>query len=162
MKETNYADLTEIQRKLVDSAYFATEDAYSPYSNFKVGAALLTSSDRIITGANVENSAYPDSICAERAAILRANAMGFRVYKSIAVVAKVGDEPTKQITAPCGSCRQVIYEFSQIAGSDIEIILSTSEPDKTENRIIITSINELLPEGFGPSDLGIDVTKFRK
>lgn len=162
MKEVNYFELTEMQKSLIDAAYSATQTSYSPYSNFRVGAALLTDKDTIITGSNVENSAYPSSICAERAAILRSNVMGFRVYKAIAIVAKAGDEPTKEITAPCGSCRQVIYEFSQIAGEDVEVILSTSEEDKTKNKVIITSIHELLPLGFGPKDLGIDLSKFRK
>ena len=134
------------------------ENSYNPYSKFFVGAALLTKEDEIITGTNVENAAYGDAICAERSAIVRANAMGHRIFKSIAIITKGEGFDTTEPSAPCGSCRQVLYEFSQIAEKDLEIILSSTKKDKIE----VTSINELVPSGFGPKDLGIDVKKYQE
>ena len=83
MKKVSYADLSPSQKKLVDAAALAKETAYNPYSRFFVGAALLTRDGEVITGSNVENAAYGESICAERAAILRANAMKQRIYTAI-------------------------------------------------------------------------------
>lgn len=158
MKTTTYKYLSELQRRLVDTAATAMETTYNPYSHFYVGAALLTHDGKIITGSNVENAAYGDCICAERAALLRANAMGNRQYKSIAVIARGEDTETKEITAPCGSCRQMLYEASQVSENDLEVIMSTTNKGK----IVISSISELLPLAFGPKDLGIDVQKYQK
>jgi len=158
MKPKTYEKLSEIQKKLLDEAEKVMPNSYNPYSNFFVGAALLTQDDKIITGTNVENAAYGNCICAERAAILRANAMGYRRFKAIAVIAKGLDFDTKEVTTPCGSCRQMLYEASQISGKDLEVIMSTTKKDK----IIISSISELLPLAFGPTDLGIDIKKYRK
>ena len=105
----------------------------------------------------VENAAYGSTICAERAAILAANAQGYRAFDSLAIIARGADFEASDVTAPCGSCRQNLYEVSQIAGRDLEVVLSTTKKDK----IILTSIKELLPLGFGPRDLGIDVSRFR-
>ncbi|MCL4458426.1 MAG: cytidine deaminase [Chloroflexi bacterium] len=163
MKTTTYNALNETQKRLLDAAEKATENAYNPYSHFSVGAALLTQDDQIIAAANVENTGMA-SICAERAAICRANAMGHRMFKAVAIIArgsKFGspvDLATQEVTSPCGSCRQMLYEFAQVSGRDLETILSTTKKDK----IVLTSINELLPLAFGPKDLGIDVTEYQK
>lgn len=158
MKSIAFKDLSELQKKLVDEAAETMKTAYNPYSHFYVGAALLTRDDQIITGSNVENAAYGSSICAERSALLRANAMGHGQFKSIAIITKTEDADTKQISAPCGSCRQMLYEASQVSEQDLEIIMSTTKKDK----IVISSINELLPLAFGPKDIGIDVKKYQK
>lgn len=158
MKTTTYEKLTEIEKKLLDEAEKAMENSYSPYSNFFVGAAILTKDNKMITGTNVENAAYGNCICAERGAILRANAMGHRTYKAIAIIAKGKDFDTKQVTAPCGSCRQMLYESSQVSELDLKVIMSTTKKDK----IIIASINELLPLAFGPKELEIDIKKYQK
>lgn len=158
MKRTTYEGLSKIQKRLLEAAEKIMPNSYNPYSNFFVGAALLTHDDKIVTGTNVENAAYGNCICAERVAILRANAMGYRRFKAIAVIGKGQDFDTTKVTAPCGSCRQMLYEASQISGNDIEVIMSTTKKDK----IIISSINELLPLAFGPADLGIDIKKYRK
>lgn len=158
MKNINYNELSDIQKKLVDEAAIAMETAYNPYSNFYVGAALLTHDDMIITGSNVENSAYGSSICAERSALLRANIMGNRTFQSLAVIGRGDTFDAMEPTAPCGSCRQMIFEASQLGGNDIEIILSNTKKDK----IIVTSIIELLPLAFGPKDMNIDIGKYRK
>ena len=157
MKEIKYDDLFSVEKELLSEAERAMEGAYNPYSNFFVGAAVLTKEGKIISGSNVENCAYGSVICAERAAILRANAMGYRIFDSIAIIARGLDFDTKEITGPCGSCRQVIFEFSQIADKDIKVILSTTNKDK----IVISSINELLPLGFGPKDIGVDLSRFK-
>ena len=158
MKYTTYEKLSETQKKLLDEAEKVMENSYNPYSNFFVGAALLTQDNEIITGTNVENAAYSNCFCAERAAVVRANTTGCRKYKAIAVIAKGKDFNTEEVTAPCGSCRQMLYEASQISEHDLEVVMSTTKKDK----IIISSISELLPLAFGPKDLGIDIKRYQK
>ena len=157
MQETNYSNLTDIQKQLVDEATKAMETAYNPYSGFFVGSAVLTQNGEIVTGSNVENSAYGSSICAERSALLSANAKGFRKIKMLALNSRGSDFDTTEISAPCGACRQMIYESSQVSNTNIEIILSTTKKDK----IVITTINELFPLAFGPKDIGINLEKFQ-
>jgi cytidine deaminase len=158
MKEIKFEELSEKEKELLKSASEAMNNSYSPYSKFSVGAAILTQDGQIITGANVENAAYGSSICAERSAIMRANAMGKRMFDKIAIISKGEDFDTKEPSAPCGSCRQVIFEFAQISKKDIEIILSNTKMSK----IIISTISEILPMAFGPDDLGINVEKYRR
>ena len=119
MRTILYNDLSTLQRELLDAAAVVMETAYNPYSRFFVGAALLTKDNQIITGSNVENAAYGNGICAERSALFRANAMNYRQYKSIAVIARGENADTKEVTAPCGSCRQSIYEASQISEQNL-------------------------------------------
>lgn len=158
MEKTEYGKLSPTQREMLDEAEKAMEKAYNPYSGFCVGATLLTKNNKIITGANVENAAYGSSICAERSAIVRANAEGHRMFKAVAVIARGKDFDTTEITAPCGECRQVLNEFAQVSEYDLDVILSTSQKDKIE----IWKISELLPLAFGPKDLGIDVRTYQK
>ena len=157
MKNIDYKTLTDIQRKALDEAAKILDRAYDPYSGFSVGACLYSKKGDLISGANFANAAYGDTICAERAAILRANAMGSREFLGIAIIGRGKDFDTSDVTAPCGSCRQVLFELSQISGNDLEVILSTTKKDK----IILATIRELLPLGFGPEDLKIDVTKYK-
>ena len=157
MKTSGYHRLSTSQKELLDEAEKVMETAYNPYSNFFVGAALRTMDNTIVTGSNVENAAYGSTICAERSAILRANAMGYRMFKSLAIIAKGQDFDTQEVSAPCGSCRQMVYESRQIADHDLEIVLSTTRKDK----IVVTSIDELLPLAFGPRDLGVDVKRYQ-
>jgi cytidine deaminase len=156
MEHTSYAKLTVPQQELVDAASEALNAAYNPYSHFSVGAALRSIDGKVITASNVENAAYGSSICAERSAIVRANAQGKRRFSALAVIGR-GKEPTKEATAPCGACRQMLYEAAQLSGGDFEVILSTTNKDK----IVITTMKELLPLAFGPADLGIDIKKYR-
>lgn len=158
MREVQYVELNPTQQRLLDAAAKVMETAYNPYSKFYVGAAILGRKGEIIPGSNVENAAYGSTLCAERAAILRANSMGIRMIEKIAIIARGQDFETQKITGPCGSCRQVLFEYSQISEKDLEIILSTTAKDK----IIITTISELLPLAFGPKDLGIDVKEYQK
>jgi cytidine deaminase len=132
---------SETGRTLLDHARRATENAYVPYSNFPVGAALLLADGSIVTGANIENASYPLTICAERAAVATAASAGHREITAVAVSA-----PRSRGTSPCGACRQVLNEFRPADG-DMVIILD----DGAEG--IITSIEELLPRAFGPRNL---------
>ncbi len=157
MQHTTYTKLTKEDKELLDAATLAMEGAYNPYSHFFVGAALRTPSGDIITGCNVENAAYGSCICAERTAIVRAVAMGARGIGVIAVNARGADFDTKEVTAPCGECRQVIFEASAIAGTDARVIMATTKKD----RVTIALISELLPFSFGPREIGVDVSKYR-
>ena len=127
-------------RNLVKIAVDARENAYVPYSKFKVGAAVLTEDGTIYTGCNIENASYGATNCAERTAIFKAVSEGHKEIKAIAIV---GDMSTN--TYPCGICRQVIVEF---AAKDIQIILV-----KNENDYIIKTMEELLPGAFTKEDL---------
>jgi len=150
MKEICFFDLSAREEELLSQAEKAMQQAYSPYSGFSVGAALLSNDERIFPGANLETASY-DVICAERAALASANAAGCRSFTCLAIISRGKDFATKQVSAPCGRCRQMLYEFSQLGGHDLKIIMSTTNKDK----IIISSINELLPLPFGPNDLGL-------
>ena len=157
MQEIKYENLEEMQRRVIDEAEKAMNTAYSPYSHFCVGAALLSQDGRIITGSNVENAAYGSTICAERSAIVSANAMGIRTFYKLGIIARWKDFDTTQITAPCGSCRQMLYESAQISEKNLEVIMATTKKDK----VVVTTIEELLPLAFGPKDLGIDIKKYQ-
>lgn len=156
MQNVAYGQLTELQQEALHQAELVLKNAYNPYSHFYVGACLISAEGQLISGTNFENSAYGSTICAERSAVLRANAMGVRRFHGIAIIAKGEDFETTEVTGPCGSCRQVLYEISQISGCDLQVILSTTKKDK----IIIATIKELLPLAFGPIDLGIDISKY--
>jgi len=120
--------------ELIKKAKRARERAYAPYSEFKVGAALLVKSGKVYTGANVENATFGLTVCAERVAVFKAVANGEKDFVKIAVVADKPDPVT-----PCGACRQVLSEFS----SDLKIICANLE-GKTERY----TLRELLPEAF--------------
>jgi cytidine deaminase len=124
---------------LVAQAAAARERAYCPYSRFAVGAAALTASGRVFPGCNVENAAYPATICAERAALLGAYAAGEREIVALAVIA---DTPGP--VAPCGTCRQVIHELAP--GCTVALA-------NTRGEMRLTTPQELLPGGFMPTDL---------
>ena len=118
---------------LIEKAIEAKNNAICPYSNYPVGAALLTDNDEIIIGFNIESKAYPTTLCAERVAIFSALSLGHKLFKSMAVVTNDG-------ATPCGACRQIIHEFA----GNISILISNSEKE-----IFKTSIKELLPQPFG-------------
>lgn len=127
-------------RNLAKIAIDARENAYVPYSKFKVGAAVLTEDGSIYTGCNIENASYGATNCAERTAIFKAVSEGHKKIKAIAIV---GDMSTN--TYPCGICRQVIVEF---ATKDIDIILVKNEED-----YVIKTMEEILPGAFTKEDL---------
>ena len=126
----DYADL-------IARAITARERAYAPYSKFKVGAALLTTSGSIYTGCNIENVAFGATICAERTAIFKAISEGEREFQAIAVATRTG-------VAPCGICRQVITEFAP----DISVVIAN-----TAGHYRVTTLQALLPDAFTPRQL---------
>lgn len=121
-------------KELYAKALEARENAYAPFSGFKVGAALLTEDGKIYTGVNIENSSYGATICAERTAFVKAISEGYRDFKALAVTA--GSE---QEALPCGICRQFMYEFSP----GLEVITGTDIED-----LNVRTLEELLPGGF--------------
>jgi len=142
--------LSRDYQRLLLEAEKAMKQAYCPYSGFAVGAAVLTQSGKIIPGCNLEAAAYGDSLCAERVALSSANTQGFGTQlKAIAVIARNRDSPTQEVTAPCGSCRQILAEAAQRAEYNLEVLLSTTLKDK----IVLIRISELLPFAFGSGNL---------
>lgn len=109
--------------------------AYSPYSKFCVGAAVLTESGEVFTGCNVENASYGLTVCAERVAVFKAISEGEQAITSVAI-------SSRGSAYPCGACRQVLNEF----GPDMDVILGDSEGQLTEQ----LSLKDLLPKAFGP------------
>lgn len=127
-------------KDLVSKAIEAREYAYVPYSNFKVGAAVIVEDGSIYTGCNIENASFGGTNCAERTAIFKAVSEGHKIIKAIAVV---GDK--LNYTFPCGICRQVILEF---ATENTEVIIA-----KNENEYIVKTMEEILPGPFSKKDL---------
>jgi cytidine deaminase len=124
--------------ELVARAVSAQEFAYAPYSNYPVGAALLTRSGRVYQGANVENATYSLTVCAERTAMVKAVSEGEREFEAIAVVTLNGG-------SPCGPCRQVLREFAP----NLTVYIANAQGNYRQ-----TSVAELLPDSFGPEHLG--------
>lgn len=126
-------------RRLEKAARAAARQAYAPYSKFRVGAAILTSSGKVFAGCNVENASYGLCNCAERTAIFSAAAAGERGLRCVVVYT-----PTKTATTPCGACRQVINEF----GPQARVISLCDSAERID-----TTLDALLPGAFGPGDL---------
>jgi cytidine deaminase len=141
--------LTDEQTSALDAAEEVLKNSYSPYSGFAVGACLVTDGGELVAGTNVENAAYGSTICAERAALLRANAEGHREYRGIAVIASGQSNGEPRLTGPCGACRQMLFEFALVGGNDPWVVLSTPGREQVE----LTSVRALLPYGFGPGNL---------
>ena len=126
--------------KLFEAAKTVREKAHVPYSNFKVGAALLTENNSIIVGCNVENAAYPQSQCAEASAIGNLVGQGFSSIKEVVVIGS-GD----LLCSPCGGCRQRLREFGS---PDLKIHMCNSD-----GHLKTSTLNDLLPDSFGPENL---------
>ena len=131
--------------KLIDTAIEQLKFSYTPYSNFKVGAALLTRSGKIYTGCNIENASYTPTNCAERTAFFKAVSEGVRDFQAICIVGGKDGNLT-EYTAPCGVCRQVMMEFCN--PKTFQIILAVDK-----ERYEIYTLEELMPLGFGPLNL---------
>ena len=131
--------------KLIDTAIEQLKFSYTPYSNFKVGAALLTKSGKIYTGCNIENASYTPTNCAERTAFFKAVSEGVRDFQAICIVGGKDGKLT-EYTAPCGVCRQVMMEFCN--PEEFQIILADDK-----ERYEIYTLEELMPFGFGPLNL---------
>lgn len=132
---------------LISEALRMRNFSYIPYSNFAVGAALLTQDGKLYTGCNIENAAYTPCNCAERTAFFKAISEGERKFKAIAIVGGRKDADKLDFCAPCGVCRQVMMEFCNY--NEFKVILA-----KSETEFKTYSLKELLPMGFGPENLG--------
>lgn len=129
--------MSNSDEKLIEAAVKVRENAHAPFSNFKVGASLLTETGEIITGCNIENATYGLTLCAERVAIFKAISEGKNKFEKIAIVAD-----TENLTPPCGACRQIIWEFC----GDIEVVLANLHgTTKT------FQMRELFPNAFDES-----------
>ena len=137
-------DVTIDAAKLAQAAIDAKELSYSPYSKFRVGAAILTKSGKLYTGCNIESAAYSPTCCAERTALVKAVSDGEREFAAVAV-AGGADGGEAQYCYPCGVCRQFLKEFSS---DDMPVIVA-----KTADDFVIHKLVELLPYGFGPENL---------
>jgi cytidine deaminase len=126
------------KKELIDTAVQARLKAYAPYSEYKVGAAILSKGGECYSGCNIENAVYPVTICAERVAVFKAIYEGDMEFEAIAVVTSNGG-------SPCGSCRQVLAEF----GLDTRVLIA-NEQGQLVNEM---SVGDLLPEAFGHQDL---------
>ncbi|CAF1264330.1 unnamed protein product [Rotaria sp. Silwood1] len=134
-------EITSVElQELFDKAHLAKYRAYCPYSHFRVGAALLTSTGKIYSGCNVENAAYPLSTCAERTVIVKAVSEGEKSFRKIVITSDV----ELGFTGPCGSCRQTLAEF----GLDLDVYLIN-----TKNESKVYKLRDLLPIAFTPHDL---------
>jgi cytidine deaminase len=128
----------DMRMTLVKAASDVRINAYVPYSNYAVGAAVLTSSGKVFTGVNVENAAYPSAMCAERVAIFKAISEGEKQFEAISVVTENGG-------TPCGACRQVMAEF----GLQTVVLIANQRGEIVRE----TDVGSLLPDAFLPGDL---------
>lgn len=129
--------------RLLDLAEEARNHAYSPYSHYSVGAALLTADGQVYQGCNIENAGFTPTICAERTAFFKAIYDGHRAFRAVAVIA-TGEE----MGFPCGVCRQVMAEFC-----DKDFLIITANRDRT--KVDVSTFEQLLPHSFGPKDLNV-------
>ncbi|HHT70141.1 MAG TPA: cytidine deaminase [Firmicutes bacterium] len=136
--------MNQKEQELVTAARAAREQAYAPYSNYRVGAALRTASGAIFTGCNIENAAYGATVCAEQVAVFKAVSAGERDFVALAVAASGED-----VASPCGTCRQVLAEFVP----DLILYLTGSS-----GAVETATLKELLPRAFGPAHLTEDST----
>lgn len=145
-----FEELNEEQKTVVEKAIAATQNSYSPYSHFKVGACLMLADGTTVIGANQENAAYPVGLCAERTAIFAAQAQHpDQPITHLAIAARnTSGELVSQPISPCGSCRQVILEIEERYNRPIEILLYG-----TNNIYVVKSVKDLLPLCFVNTDM---------
>ena len=136
--------------ELVKKALEARKKAYAPYSHFQVGAALLAEDGTVFTGCNVENASYPVGICAERNAFSHAVCEGHTTFVALAIVGAPSEKNGSDLCAPCGMCRQFIREFCR---GDFPVLLPKCGEDGELLEKNIYTLEELLPESFGPENL---------
>ncbi len=136
---------SEEKQLLIRSAIRAREKSYSPYSNYRVGAALMTKEGNIFTGCNIENAAYTPTVCAERTAVFKAVSEGYRSFRGIAIAGGPKDCGL-QYAFPCGVCRQVLREFTEPSEFVVLVV-------RNEHEYIEKTLEQLLPDSFGPANL---------
>lgn len=138
--------------RLIEAARGAAANAWAPYSRFSVGAALLMADGSIVTGANVENSSYGLSLCAETVAVVKASAEGrMRDIVAVGIVGGMTGQDGIEPILPCGRCRQILNEAAQAGKRDLKVWCS----GLTGGPIADYSLSDLLPHAFGPANLGI-------
>lgn len=135
------------ERELIELAYEGRKRAYTPYSGFRVGAALLSKSGKVYLGCNIENASYSPTNCAERTAFFKAVSEQEREFEAIAIVGGPGEQRAGSLCAPCGVCRQVMMEFCN--PETFRVILENGN-----GALRTFLLKELLPLGFGPENLG--------
>ncbi len=133
------------KRRLIEQAVEARKRAVAPYSHFMVGAALRAADGRVFTGCNIENAAFTPTNCAERTALFKAVSEGVTQFTDIAIVGAKEGQVNELITAPCGVCRQALFEF---CGPELNVIMA-----KTPEDYIEWSLGQLLPLGFGGANV---------
>ncbi|KAH9988569.1 cytidine deaminase-like protein [Russula vinacea] len=138
---------TQDRGRLIRAAIEAKNGSYSPYSKFRVGAALLTPDGQIIKGANVENASFGGSICAERTAVVKAVSEGIRSFVALAI-----NTDAAQPVSPCGICRQVVREFCALK-MPVLLVPAGYESDGNTAGLLEMTVEELLPLSFGPEAL---------
>lgn len=136
---------TDTIKNMINLAIEQIKYSYAPYSDFKVGAVLMSKTGKLYTGRNIENAAYTPTNCAERTAFFKAISQGEREFMGICIVGGKGGK-IEEMTAPCGVCRQVMMEFCN--PESFEIILAVNE-----NNYKIFKLKEILPLGFGPENI---------
>ncbi len=142
----------EVKKACIELANIAIEmrkKSYAPYSHFAVGAALIAADGTVITGCNIENAAYPVGICAERTAFSKAVSEGYTKFKALAIAGAPDSVEGSDFCPPCGMCRQAMREFCD---SDFPVVL-VKKGENEEPQIKIMTLEELLPESFGPDNL---------
>lgn len=146
MDEKIFSENTLEEKKLIELAHEARKHAYTPYSGFQVGAALLTKKGKVYLGCNIENASYTPTNCAERTAFFKAVSEGEREFAAIAIVGGASDTEAKETCAPCGVCRQIMREFCD--PQEFRILLEDGK-----GGVLNFKLEELLPLGFGPENL---------
>ena len=143
----------DAERALCAAALDASRGAYAPYSGYAVGVAVRTADGSVFTGANMENASYGLSVCGEVGALTAASRAGKRDVETVAVVGYLFHpaENRAGVCTPCGRCRQLIAEFADLGGRDILVLCCNGDLSRIERR----SLSELLPNRFGPADLGM-------
>ncbi len=134
---------------LIQKAFEAQENCYTPYSNFNVGAALLGTNGKIYQGCNIENASFTPTNCAERTAFFKAVSEGQRTFSAIAIVGNKSDATEGEYCSPCGVCRQVMMEFCN--PKEFKIYLAKDRNNYSD--YIEYTLEEILPLGFGPNNL---------
>jgi cytidine deaminase len=139
------SELTDLEKQLVEKSRQVTDNAYAPYSGFRVGAAILLDSGTIITGSNQENGAYPSGLCAERVAIFSASSLyPGKDMIAIAIAAKSSRTNAFQPVSPCGACRQVMMEYEALQNKPIKMLLSQEQG----SILLVEKVEDLLPLAF--------------
>lgn len=151
-----FDELADWQKDLVEAACKASMNAYNPYSGLAVGAALMSdigkpgAKPEVYTATNLENASYSLTICAERAAVAKAVSEGVREFRAIALIAHGKQLHHDELLTPCGACRQVLFEFADLAQRELEVIVSS--PDRSQ--ILVTTVDALLPHAVKRKHIG--------